>query len=55
MSKPVVTVDSGTPMQDVFRVLRDTNIHRLVVVDEKSKDAIGVVTDRAIFEAQFPQ
>ncbi|MBT8764248.1 CBS domain-containing protein [Desulfohalobiaceae bacterium Ax17] len=50
MTKDVITVTPDTSMMKASKILKDKNIRRLPVVDERGK-LVGIVTDRDIKEA----
>ncbi len=49
MSKKVITIDEDTPIIKTFRIMKDNNVRRLLVV--KNGDIIGIVTDKDLKEA----
>lgn len=48
MTRPVITIDKNSTVQDASILLRKHNIHGLVVVDKKTNQVEGVVTDKDI-------
>lgn len=50
MSHPVITVSPKTPMQEAHKLMRDENIRRLPVVDERGK-MIGIVSESDFLHA----
>lgn len=50
MSKPVITIDEGSSVKDALQEMELHNIRRLLVVD-KDKTTVGIVTDKDIFRA----
>src|SRR5215212_3872847 len=50
MSKPVVTIDATSSIQDAIQSMKLNNIRRLPVVDRKRK-MVGIIADKDIFRA----
>jgi CBS domain-containing protein len=50
MSKPVITIDAKSSIQDAIQAMKLNNIRRLPVVDKRAK-MVGIVTDKDIFKA----
>ena len=50
MSHPVITVSPKTPMQEAHKLMRDENIRRLPVVDERGK-MLGIVSESDFLHA----
>ena len=50
MSKPVITIDAGSSIQDAIQNMKLNNIHRLPVVDREGK-MVGIITDKDMFRA----
>jgi len=50
MSHPVITVSPKTPMQEAHKLMRDENIRRLPVVDQRGK-MIGIVSESDFLHA----
>ena len=50
MSHPVITVSPKTPMQEAHKLMRDENIRRLPVVDQRGK-LIGIVSESDFLHA----
>jgi acetoin utilization protein AcuB len=50
MSHPVVTVSPKTPMQEAHKMMRDENIRRLPVVDERGR-LVGIVSESDFLHA----
>jgi CBS domain-containing protein len=50
MSKPVITIDAGSSIQDAIRSMKLNNIRRLPVVNKEGK-MVGIITDKDIFRA----
>ena len=50
MSKPVITIDARSSIQDVIQSMKLNNIRRLPVVNKEGK-MVGIITDKDIFRA----
>jgi CBS domain-containing protein len=50
MSKPVITIDAGSSIQDAIQSMKLNNIRRLPVVDKEGK-MVGIITDKDMFRA----
>jgi CBS domain-containing protein len=50
MSKPVITIDPGSSIQDAIQSMKLNNIRRLPVVNREGK-LVGIITDKDIFRA----
>jgi CBS domain-containing protein len=50
MSKPVITIDAASSIQDAIQSMKLNNIRRLPVVDREGK-MVGIITDKDIFRA----
>ena len=50
MSKPVITIDVRSSIQDAIHVMKLNNIRRLPVLDRTAK-MVGIITDKDIFKA----
>jgi CBS domain-containing protein len=50
MSKPVITIDEGSSIQDAIQSMKLNNIRRLPVVNSEGK-MVGIITDKDIFRA----
>ena len=50
MSKPVITIDAGSSIQDAIQSMKLNSIRRLPVVDREGK-MVGIITDKDIFRA----
>ena len=50
MSKPVITIDSRSSIQDAIQTMKMKNIRRLPVVNSEGK-MVGIITDKDIFRA----
>ena len=50
MSHPVITVSPKTPMQEAHKLMRDENIRRLPVVDQRGK-MLGIVSESDFLHA----
>jgi CBS domain-containing protein len=50
MSKPVVTIDATSSIQDAIQSMKLNNIRRLPVVDRERK-MVGIIADKDIFRA----
>ena len=50
MSKPVITIDAGSSIQDAIQNMKLNNIRRLPVVDREGK-MVGIITDKDMFRA----
>lgn len=50
MSHPVITASPKTPMQEAHKLMRDENIRRLPVVDDRGK-LIGIITESDLLHA----
>lgn len=50
MSKPVITIDARSSVQDAIQSMKLNNIRRLPVVDREGK-MVGIITDKDIFRA----
>jgi CBS domain-containing protein len=50
MSKPVITIDARSSVQDAIQSMKLNNIRRLPVVNKEGK-MIGIITDKDIFRA----
>ena len=50
MSKPVITIDPGSSIQDAIQSMKLNNIRRLPVVNREGK-MVGIITDKDIFRA----
>jgi CBS domain-containing protein len=50
MSKPVITIDAGSSIQDAIQAMKLNNIRRLPVVNREGK-MVGIITDKDIFRA----
>ena len=50
MSKPVITIDSRSSLQDAIQTMKMKNIRRLPVVNSEGK-MVGIITDKDIFRA----
>jgi CBS domain-containing protein len=50
MSKPVITIDSRSSIQDAIQSMKLNNIRRLPVVNKVGK-MVGIITDKDIFRA----
>lgn len=50
MSKPVITIDEGSSIQDAIQSMKLNNIRRLPVVNREGK-MVGIITDKDIFRA----
>jgi CBS domain-containing protein len=50
MSKPVITIDAGSSIQDAIQNMKLNNIRRLPVVDKEGK-MVGIITDKDMFRA----
>lgn len=48
MSRPVITIDGNSTIQEAALLLRKHGFHGLVVVDKKTKHVDGVITDKDI-------
>lgn len=48
MSKPVITIDAGSSIQDAIQSMKLNNIRRLPVVNREGK-MVGIITDKDIF------
>ena len=51
MSKPVITIDAASSIQDAIQSMKLNNIRRLPVVDREGKKMVGIITDKDIFRA----
>ena len=50
MSKPVITIDAVSSIQDAIQSMKLNNIRRLPVVNKEGK-MVGIITDKDIFRA----
>ncbi len=50
MSKPVITINAGSSIQDAIQSMKLNNIRRLPVVNREGK-MVGIITDKDIFRA----
>lgn len=50
MSKPVITIDFASSIQDAIQSMKLNNIRRLPVVDREGK-MVGIIADKDIFRA----
>jgi predicted transcriptional regulator len=50
MSKPLITVEQSTSINDATKIMNNKKIRRLVVIDKNNK-MIGILTQRDIFKA----
>lgn len=50
MSKPVITIDAKSSIQDAIQTMKLNNIRRLPVLDRTAK-MVGIITDKDIFKA----
>ena len=50
MSKPVITIDEETSIQDAIQSMKLNNIRRLPVINGEGK-MVGIITDKDIFRA----
>jgi CBS domain-containing protein len=50
MSKPVITIDAASSIQDAIQSMKLSNIRRLPVVDREGK-MVGIIADKDIFRA----
>ncbi len=50
MSKPVITIDSRSSLQDAIQTMKMKNIRRLPVVNSEGK-MVGIITDKDVFRA----
>jgi CBS domain-containing protein len=50
MSKPVITIDAGSSIQDAIQSMKLNNIRRLPVIDRGGK-MVGIITDKDVFRA----
>ncbi len=50
MSKPVITIDAASSIQDGIQSMKLNNIRRLPVVDREGK-MVGIIADKDIFRA----
>jgi CBS domain-containing protein len=50
MSKPVITIDAASSIQDAIESMKLNNIRRLPVVDRERK-MVGIISDKDIFRA----
>jgi CBS domain-containing protein len=50
MSKPIITIDATSSIQDAIQSMKLNNIRRLPVVDRKRK-MVGIIADKDIFRA----
>jgi CBS domain-containing protein len=50
MSKPVITIDATSSIQDVIQSMKLNNIRRLPVIDRERK-MVGIVADKDVFRA----
>ncbi len=50
MSHPVITVSPKTPMQEAHKMMRDENIRRMPVVDERGR-LVGIVSESDFLHA----
>jgi CBS domain-containing protein len=50
MSKPIITIEPRSSIQDAIQSMKANNIRRLLVVDGEGK-MIGILTDKDIFKA----
>ena len=50
MSRPIITTTANVPIPEAHKLMRDRNIRRLPVVDEKGK-LVGIISDHDIFNA----
>lgn len=50
MSKPVITINAGSSIQDAIQSMNLSNIRRLPVVNGEGK-MVGIITDKDIFRA----
>ncbi len=50
MSKPVITINAESSIQDAIQSMKLNNIHRLPVVNREGK-MVGIITDKDIFRA----
>ena len=50
MSKPVITIDAGSSIQDAIQSMKLNSIRRLPVVDREGK-MVGIIADKDIFRA----
>ena len=51
MTSPVITIHHDRTIDDALKIMKDNNLRRLVVVDEKS--ILGLVTQRRLLLASF--
>jgi CBS domain-containing protein len=51
MSKPVITIDAASSIQDAIQSMKLNNIRRLPVVDREGKKIVGIIADKDIFRA----
>jgi CBS domain-containing protein len=51
MSKPVITIDAASSIQDAIQSMKLNNIRRLPVVDREGKKIVGILADKDIFRA----
>jgi CBS domain-containing protein len=51
MSKPVITIDVASSIQDAIQSMKLNNIRRLPVVDREGKKIVGIIADKDIFRA----
>jgi len=49
MSKKLITIDEDTPIIKAFRIMKDNNIRRLLVI--RNEKLAGIITDRDLKEA----
>lgn len=50
MSKPVITIDAASSIQDAIQSMKLNNIRRLPVVNREGK-MVGIIADKDIFRA----
>jgi CBS domain-containing protein len=50
MSKPIITIDATSSIQDAIQSMKLNNIRRLPVVDRERK-MVGIIADKDIFRA----
>lgn len=52
MTRPVITVDRGTPLEEAARIMADNKIGGLPVLDEQ-QTLVGIITETDIFRAMI--
>ncbi|MBN1146307.1 MAG: CBS domain-containing protein [Anaerolineales bacterium] len=51
MSTPVITVHPGVPMQEALGLMRKEHIRRLPVIDKRSHQLVGIVSEQDLLHA----